>query len=102
MYTILDYLLYITSKDDRHFQNKPICIQTVFLSLLKQILIILVNRRYLFQVYTTSGSSISASVNPELCVTDQTPTSNFTEYGKAVTFADIASSRYLFDIVRMK
>lgn len=54
------------------------------------------------QVYTTSGSTISASVNPEACATGQTSTSIGTEYGKTVTFADIATSRYLFDIVRMK
>lgn len=54
------------------------------------------------QVYTTSGSTISASVNPEACATGQTSTSISTDYGKTVTFADKASSRYFSDSVLMK
>ncbi|XP_062571963.1 trichohyalin-like [Saccostrea cucullata] len=43
-------------------------------------------------VYTTSGSMVSATVNPEECITGQTSTSLISTYGKTVTYTDISTT----------
>ncbi|XP_078324123.1 uncharacterized protein LOC144617495 isoform X2 [Crassostrea virginica] len=48
--------------------------------------------QFVCMIYTISGSTVSASVNPEACVTDQTSTSISTADGKLVTYSDKATS----------
>ncbi|XP_062595826.1 uncharacterized protein LOC134257201 [Saccostrea cucullata] len=42
-------------------------------------------------VYTTSGSTVSATINPEECITGQTSTSLSSTYGKTVTYTALSS-----------
>nr|XP_022325118.1 uncharacterized protein LOC111125504 isoform X2 [Crassostrea virginica] len=48
--------------------------------------------QFVCMIYTISGSTVSASVNPEACVTGQTSTSISTTDGKLVTYSDKATS----------
>ncbi|XP_062605018.1 uncharacterized protein LOC134266809 [Saccostrea cucullata] len=42
-------------------------------------------------VYTASGSTVSATINPEECITGQTSTSLTSMYGKTVTYTALSS-----------
>lgn len=46
-----------------------------------------------FKIYTISGGTVSASVNPEACLTGQTSTSISNADGKLVTYSDKATCK---------
>ena len=45
------------------------------------------------EIYTISGGTVSASVNPEACLTDQTSTYISNADGKLVTYSDKATCK---------